>query len=73
MASDLNTPWQVGAHGQAGADELERKYAAVAPLRAAAEAGDVAEAIAWLAEGARSVSGEILYVDGGMHVASPRL
>jgi 3-oxoacyl-[acyl-carrier protein] reductase len=68
----VKTPWQVGAHGQAGADELERKYASVAPLRAAADAEDVAEAIAWLLEGARRVSGQIVYVDGGMHIASPR-
>ena len=43
------------------------------PLREAApEAQDVAEAIAWLVEGARRVTGEIIYVDGGMHIASPR-
>jgi 3-oxoacyl-[acyl-carrier protein] reductase len=68
----VKTPWQVGAHGQAGADELERKYASIAPLRTAADAEDVAEAIVWLLEGARRVSGQIVYVDGGMHIASPR-
>jgi 3-oxoacyl-[acyl-carrier protein] reductase len=68
----VKTPWQVGAHGQAGADDLERRYAAVAPLKTAVDAGDVAEAIAWLIEGARRVTGEIIYVDGGMHIASPR-
>ena len=31
-----------------------------------------ADAIAWLIEGARRVTGEIIYVDGGMHIASPR-
>ena len=39
------------------------------PLKAAPEAQDVAEAIAWLVEGARRVTGEIIYVDGGMHIA----
>ena len=68
----VKTPWQVGAHGQAGADELERKYAAVAPLRTAVEAGDVAETIAWLLEGAGRLTGDIIYVDAGMHIASPR-
>jgi 3-oxoacyl-[acyl-carrier protein] reductase len=68
----VKTPWQVGAHGQAGADELERRYAAVAPLKTAADAEDVAEAIVWLVEGARRVTGEIIYVDAGMHIASPR-
>ena len=63
----------MAAHGAAGADELERKYAERAPLKAAPEAQDVAEAIAWLVEGARRVTGEIIYVDGGMHIASPRV
>ena len=68
----VKTPWQVAAHGAAGAEDLERKYAERAPLKAAPEALDVAEAIAWLVEGARRVTGEIVYVDGGMHIASPR-
>jgi 3-oxoacyl-[acyl-carrier protein] reductase len=68
----VKTAWQVSAHGAAGADELERRYAEKAPLRAAAKAEEVAEAIAWLVEGARAVTGQIVYVDGGMHIASPR-
>ena len=68
----VKTPWQVSAHGQAGADDLEQKYASVAPLRTAVEAGDVAEAVAWLLEGARRLTGDIIYVDAGMHIASPR-
>ena len=68
----VKTPWQVAAHGQAGADDLEQKYASVAPLRAAVEAEDVAETVAWLLEGARRISGDIIYVDAGMHIASPR-
>ncbi|HYI86243.1 MAG TPA: SDR family oxidoreductase [Burkholderiales bacterium] len=68
----VRTPWQVAAHGAAGAEELERKFAERTPLKAAAEAQDVAEAIVWLVEGARRVTGEIIYVDGGMHIASPR-
>jgi 3-oxoacyl-[acyl-carrier protein] reductase len=68
----VRTPWQVAAHGAAGAEALERKFAERAPLKAAPSAEDVAEAIAWLVEGARRVTGEIIYVDGGMHIASPR-
>jgi 3-oxoacyl-[acyl-carrier protein] reductase len=68
----VKTPWQVGAHGEHGADELERRYAERAPLKAAAEPRDIADAIAWLCEGARRVTGEIIYVDGGMHVTPPR-
>jgi len=68
----VRTPWQVAAHGAAGAAELERKFAERTPLKAAPEAQDVADAIAWLVEGARRVTGEIIYIDGGMHIASPR-
>jgi 3-oxoacyl-[acyl-carrier protein] reductase len=68
----VRTPWQVAAMGEAGADEAERRFAERAPLKSAARPEDVADAIAWLVEGARSVTGEIVYVDGGMHVASPR-
>jgi 3-oxoacyl-[acyl-carrier protein] reductase len=68
----VRTPWQVGAHGAEGAADLERRYAERAPLKAAPQPQDVAEAIAWMVEGARLVTGEILYVDGGMHIASPR-
>jgi 3-oxoacyl-[acyl-carrier protein] reductase len=68
----VRTPWQIAAHGAEGAAELERKFAERAPLKAAAEAHDVADAIVWLIEGARRVTGEIIYVDGGMHIASPR-
>jgi 3-oxoacyl-[acyl-carrier protein] reductase len=68
----VRTPWQVAAHGAQGAAEQERRFAERAPLKAAAEPQDVAEAIAWLVEGARRVTGEIIYVDGGMHIASPR-
>jgi len=68
----VRTPWQVAAHGADGAADLERRFAERAPLKAAAEPQDVADAIAWLIEGARRVTGEIIYVDGGMHIASPR-
>jgi len=68
----VRTPWQVAAHGATGAEELERKFAERTPLKAAPEAQDVADAIAWLVEGARRVTGEIIYIDGGMHIASPR-
>ena len=66
------TPWHEAARGAAGAAEVEKRYSSIAPLRAVAEAADVADAIVWLLEGARRVTGEIIYVDGGMHIATPR-
>ena len=68
----VKTPWQVAAHGAEGAANLEKKYAEKAPLKSAPEPQDVADAICWLIEGARQVTGEIIYVDGGIHIASPR-
>jgi len=68
----VRTPWHVAAHGAEGAAQRERQFAERAPLKAAAEPQDIADAIAWLIEGARSVTGEIIYVDGGIHIASPR-
>ena len=68
----VRTPWQVAAHGADGAADLERRFAERTPLKAAAEPQDVADAIVWLIEGARRVTGDIIYVDGGMHIASPR-
>jgi len=67
-----NTPWHVAARGAAGAAEVEKRYASIAPLKAASEPEDVADAIVWLIEGARRTTGEVIYVDGGMHIASPR-
>ena len=68
----VKTAWQLSAHGAAGAEDLERRYAEKTPLKSAAQAADVADAIAWLVEGGRAVTGQIVYVDGGMHIASPR-
>ncbi len=68
----VHTPWQVAAHGEEGAAEVERRYASLAPLKSASSPGDVAEAILWLLEGARRTTGEVLFVDGGMHIASSR-
>ena len=68
----MRTPWQIAAQGEAGSLEAERRYAEKAPLKSAARVEDVADAVAWLVESARSVTGEIIYVDGGMHIASPR-
>jgi len=38
------------------------------PLAKAASADDVAEVAVWLVEGAALVTGEIILVDGGLHL-----
>ena len=67
-----NTPWHPNVRGPAQAAEIEKRYAGIAPLKAISQPEDVADAIVWLIEGARSVTGETIYVDGGMHIAAPR-
>jgi 3-oxoacyl-[acyl-carrier protein] reductase len=67
-----NTPWHPTVRGPERAAEVEKRYSAIAPLRQISQAEDVADAIVWLIEGAKRVTGEIVFVDGGMHVAAPR-
>ncbi len=40
------------------------------PLQRACTAEDVADAVLWLIEGARTVTGELLLLDSGMHLGS---
>lgn len=67
-----NTPWHPTVRGPERAAELEKRYSAIAPLKQISQAEDVADAIVWLIEGGRNVTGEVIYVDGGMHIAAPR-
>jgi 3-oxoacyl-[acyl-carrier protein] reductase len=67
-----NTPWHVQMRGAERAAEIERRYESLAPLKSVSQPEDVADAIVWLIEGARRTTGDVIYVDGGMHIASPR-
>ena len=42
------------------------------PLKRAARVEDVADAVAWLLGSAAMVTGETLFIDGGMHISGPR-
>ncbi|HYD57162.1 MAG TPA: SDR family oxidoreductase [Burkholderiales bacterium] len=67
----VRTPWQE-AQGKEVTDETERKFVAAAPLAKPVDAADVADAIAWLIEGARSTTGVTILVDCGIHLAAGR-
>jgi 3-oxoacyl-[acyl-carrier protein] reductase len=68
----VDTPWQHNALGMAGANKAAEHYSAMVPLKDYARPEDVAETIVWLIEGARHVTGEAIFVDGGLHIQPPR-
>ena len=68
----VDTPWQHNALGMEGANKAAAHYSAMVPLKDFATPEDVAGTIVWLVEGARQVTGETIYVDGGMHITPPR-
>ena len=68
----VDTPWQRNAHGEEKAAAHAARYASHNPLNAACSAEEVAESIVWLIEGAPKTTGQLVYVDGGTHMAVPR-
>lgn len=68
----VDTPWQSNALGADGASKAAAHYAGMVPLKDYARPEDIAETIVWLIEGARQVTGDIIFVDSGMHITPPR-
>jgi 3-oxoacyl-[acyl-carrier protein] reductase len=68
----VDTPWQSNALGVEGSNKAAQHYAGIVPLKDYARPEDLAETIAWLIEGARQVTGETIFVDGGMHITPAR-
>ena len=68
----VDTPWQHNALGMDKANQAAQHYSNMVPLKDYARPEDVAETIVWLIEGARQVTGETIFVDGGMHITPPR-
>jgi len=66
----IDTRWFVDGIGQQGYDKLKAAYESSVPLGRASTAQDVAEAVVWLVNGARTVTGELLLIDGGMHLGT---
>lgn len=64
----ITTRWFVSGVGQAGYDAALQRYEASVPLQRACTADDVAEAIVWLVDGAKTVTGELVLLDSGMHL-----
>lgn len=68
----ITTRWFVQGIGQQGYAAGLKSYEASVPLERACSPEDVAEAIVWLVDGARTVTGELLMLDSGMHLAGVR-
>jgi 3-oxoacyl-[acyl-carrier protein] reductase len=68
----VDTPWQTSGLGAERAKQAAAHYSTLVPLKDYARPDDVAETIAWLIEGARQVTGEIIFIDGGLHITPPR-
>lgn len=64
----ITSRWFVQGVGQEAADKGRANYESGVPLQRACEPEEVAEAIVWLVDGARSVTGELLMLDSGMHL-----
>jgi 3-oxoacyl-[acyl-carrier protein] reductase len=64
----ITSRWFVDGMGQQAFDTLKAGYERVAPLGRASSPEDVAEAIVWLVDGAKTTTGELLLLDGGMHL-----
>jgi len=64
----ITSRWFVDGIGQEGFDRLKAAVEKTAPLARASTPEDVAEAIVWLVDGARSTTGVLLLLDGGMHL-----
>lgn len=69
----ITSRWFVDGIGQEAADKLRADYERVVPLQRASSPEDVAEAVVWLVDGAKTTTGELLLLDGGMHLGGRTL
>ena len=69
----ITSRWFVDGVGQEGFDKIKALTEHNTPLQRASTPEDVAQAIVWLLTGARTMTGELLLLDGGMHLGSARL
>ena len=64
----ITSRWFVDGVGQQNSEKIKANYEQTTPLQTAASAEDVADAVVWLIEGARTTTGELLMLDGGRHL-----
>ncbi len=64
----VTSRWFVQGVGQQGFETALASYESGVPLERACSPEDVAEAITWLVDGAKTVTGELVMLDSGMHL-----
>jgi 3-oxoacyl-[acyl-carrier protein] reductase len=64
----ITTRWFTEGIGAENYEKLKAQYEQSTPLGRACSAEDVAESVLWLMEGARTVTGELILLDSGMHL-----
>ena len=64
----ITSRWFVDGIGQEGFEKVKALYEHTVPLARACTIDDVAEAVVWLVDGARTVTGELVLLDSGMHL-----
>jgi len=64
----ITSRWFVDGIGQDGYEKVKSTYEQTTPLARACTPEDVAEAVVWLVDGARTVTGELVLLDSGMHL-----
>ena len=68
----ITSRWFVDGMGQEAFEKIKAISEATSPLQRASTPEDVAEAIVWLVTGARTMTGELLHLDGGTHLGAVR-
>jgi 3-oxoacyl-[acyl-carrier protein] reductase len=68
----ITTRWFVDGLGQAGFEKVKAMDQSMAHLERVSSPEDVAEAIVWLTTGARTITGELLSIDSGVHLGGPK-
>lgn len=68
----ITSRWFSRGIGEEAAEKARAAHDKAMPLGRASSPEDVAEAIAWLVNGARTVTGELVLLDSGMHLGNRR-
>ena len=64
----ITTRWFVDGIGKEAYEKFKAHYEANTPLATACNAEDIADAVLWLIESARTTTGELIMLDSGMHL-----